>query len=38
MAEKIFLQVSDCKDELNFLIELFNKYTQEDIIEAFRNP
>ena len=37
MAENIFLQVSDCKEELNFLIELFNKYTQDEIIKAFSN-
>ena len=32
-----FLHASDYQEELKFLIELFDKYTQEEIVEAFRN-
>ena len=32
-----FLKVKDCPEELSFLIELFDKYTKEEIVEAFRN-
>lgn len=32
-----FLQVKDYPEELSFLIELFDKYTKEEIVKAFRN-